>query len=337
MRFAPSASIALLLLAGSLHGQPPDYEAWNRARILTALNGLSVGAEAACGSNAIPASAWSGMQDAIAELHGGRISPYDGVAFPNFHYVQIEHIVARKEADESGLCARGVAARTAFAADILNLTLAPGSLNASKGDRYLHAVQSAETSLFRDSLTEHALCWWAAQTVRVKSKHRLRVDTDEKAALSSVLSACADDQVFRPRLAEGADWAFRREYVDSLSGERDIPFCASQVASETNLRLAVIATTRYLEDLACLPGDPPEEEGDDSRTVAPPATAVADPRADQKAAQTACICTLAAGEHRTNCTNVKRYCPDVEPILRGEPLYGSLRDSDGDGTVCESL
>lgn len=107
---------------------------------------------------------------------------------------------------------------------------------------------------------------------------------------------------------------------------------------ETNLRLAVIATTRYLEDLACLPGDPPEEEGDEPGTAVPPATpVVVDPRAGQKAAQTACIATLAAGEHRTNCTNVKRYCPDVEPILRGEPLYGSLRDSDNDGIVCESL
>ena len=220
----------------------------------------------------------------------------------------------------------------------LNLTLATGSLNASKGDRDLHDVQSAEASLFRDSLTEHALCWWVAQTVRVKSKHRLRVDADEKAALVAVLNACADDQVFRPTLAEGADWRFRPEFVDSLSGERELPFCVSPVASETNLRLAVIATTRYLEDLACLPGDPPEEEGGEPGTVAPPATpVVVDPRAGQKAAQTACIATLAAGEHRTNCTNVRRYCQNVEPILRGEPLYGSLRDSDNDGIVCESL
>ena len=144
-------------------------------------------------------------------------------------------------------------------------------------------------------------------------------------------------------LVEGADWEFRREYLDRLSGERDIPFCASPVASETNLRLAVVATTRYLEDLACVPGDPLEEEEDDPGTVTPPATTapttpvVVDPRAGQKDAQTACIAILAAGEHRTNCTNVRRYCPDVEPILRGEPLYVSLWDSDGDGIVCESL
>lgn len=252
--------------------------------------------------------------------------------------MQIEHIVARKEAEQSCLCDRGAAARTAFAADRLNPTLAPGALNASKCDRDLHDVQSAETSLFRDSVTNRALCWWAAQTVRVKAKHRLSADPDEKAALLSVLNDCSDDQVFRPRLAEGADWAFRPEFVASLSGECGIPFCGAPVASETNLRLAVIATTRYLEDFACLPGDPPEEEeGDDPGTVTPPGPAVADPRADQKAAQRAFIATLLAGEHRTNCTNVKRYCPDVEPILRGEPLYGSLRDSDGDRTVCESL
>ena len=181
------------LCAAALPGQEIDYESWDRARVLTAVRGLSERQEYACRSTGVPASAWAGTQDAIAELHGGRLSPYDGVAFPNYRYVQIEHIVSRKEADESGLCARRIEARTAFATDALNLTLAPGSLNASKGDRDLHDVQSAETSLFRDSLTDHALCWWAAQTVRVKAKHRLSADAGERAALLSVLGSCAND------------------------------------------------------------------------------------------------------------------------------------------------
>ncbi len=68
-----------------------------------------------------------------------------------------------------------------------------------------------------------------------------------------------------------------------------------------------------------------------------------DPRADQKAAQTACIATLRADGHSTTCTNIGRHCPSVDPILRGEPLCqpkgtnGRSNDSDEDGIYCESL
>lgn len=304
-----------LFLCSALLGQSSEEE-WNRSRILFALSGLPVSVESECSVDAIGSSAWAGKQNSIAELHGGRLSPYDGVVFPNYHYVQIDHIVSRKEADESGLCDRGETVRTSFAADILNLTLAPGSLNASKGDRDFHDVQSAESSLFRDSLTDHAFCWWAAQTVRVKSKHGLSVDSDEKAALRSVLNSCADEHVFRPRLAEGEDWTFRSEFVDALTGEFEIAACYETVENPAALRSSAMVVSSHLPNVACIPGDP---------------------RALQKAAQTACIAALEAGGYRTNCDNVGRYCPDVSPILRGEPLYDSLRDADNDGIVCEDL
>lgn len=315
MRCTFGTLAGVLFVCPALFGQSSEEE-WNRSRILSALSGLQVSVESSCSVDAIDPSAWAGAQDSIAELHGGRLSPYDGIVFPNYHYVQIEHIVSRKEADESGLCAMGETARTNFAADILNLTLAPGSLNASKGDSDVHEVQSAETSLFRDSLTDHALCWWAAQTVRVKSKHGLSVDTDEKEALSSVLNACADEYVFRPKLAEGADWTFRSEFIGALTGEREIAACHETIEDPAVLRSSASAVSAHLPTVACIPGDP---------------------RAEQKAAQTACIATLEAGGYRTNCENVKRYCPDVDPILLGEPLYGSLRDADSDGIVCEGL
>lgn len=315
VRWTLGTLAGVLFVCPALFGQSSEEE-WNRSRILSALSGLRVSVESSCSVDAIDSSAWEGSQDSIAELHGGRFSPYDGIVYPNYHYVQIEHIVARKEADESGLCDMGETARTNFAADILNLTLAPGSLNASKGDRDLHEVQSAETSLFRDSLTDHALCWWAAHTVRVKSKHGLSVDPDEKAALSSVLNACADEHVFRPTLVEGADWTFRSEFVDALTGEREIAACQETLEDPAVLRSSAIAVSAHLPNVACIPGDP---------------------RFEQKAAQTACIATLEAGGYRTNCDNVELYCPDVDPILLGEPLYGSLRDADSDGIVCEGL
>lgn len=333
MRCTLGTLTGVLFVCPALFGQSSEEE-WNRSRILSALSGLRVSVELSCSAEAVDSSAWEGSQDSIAELHGGRLSPYDGIVYPNYHYVQIEHIVARKEADESGLCDMDETARTDFAADILNLTLAPGSLNASKGDSDLHEVQSAETSLFRDSLTDHALCWWAAQTVRVKSKHGLSVDTDEEAALSSVLNACADEYVFRPKLAEGADWTFRSEFVDALTGEREIAACYETVENQAALRSSAIVVSSHLPNVACIPGEPEE---DDPGTTTTPVTTATDLRAEQKAAQTACIATLQTGGYSTNCGNVERYCPDVDPILRDEPLYGSLRDTDSDGIVCEGL
>ena len=340
-----SATALLLLSAFPLVGmETEDYETWNQQRILTALSGLQVSSESECDAEGLASSAWAGMHDWIAELHGGPLSPYDGVVFPNYHYVQIEHIVARKEADESGLCSQGEETRTQFATDLLNLTLAPGSLNASKGDDDAHDVETAESSLFRDNLTDHGLCWWAPQTVRVKSKYRLSLDTDQKSSLQGILDSCTDAQVHRPKLAEGSDWVFRTEFLGELSGERTISSCSEAVTDSSGLRSAAIVVSSHLSNIACVPGVSTDDESEsDTGTMTTGTvtttteTVVTDPRAAQKAAQNACIQTLESRDLRTNCTNIEQNCPDVDPIRTGEPLYGSLRDSDNDGVVCESL
>lgn len=331
-----------LLLGPAMPGQT-TAEDWTRARVLATLGELAVSAEGTCSAAAINSSAWAGKQDEISALHGGRLSPYDGVVFPNYHYVEVEHIVARKEADESGLCYRGEAARKAFAGDVLNLTFAPGSLNASKGDSDIHDVRSAESSLFRDHLTDHALCWWAAQTVRVKYEHRLSVDPDEKAELLAVLSACPDEGAFRPKLAKGSDWAFRAEFLGELSGELEIPMCSVAADDAFLLQSAAVSVSAHLSSIACVPGDPSNDGGETGKMDGPAETDTADPRADQKAAQRACIATLKVGGHRATCTEIGRYCPNVDPILRGEPLYqpsgtnSRSNDSDNNGIYCESL
>lgn len=337
-------TVALLLLpAFPLIGvETEDHETWDRQQILTALSGLHESAELECHAQEIASSEWSGMQDEIAELHGGPLSPYDGLVFPNYHYVQIEHIVARKEADESGLCSRGKESRTQFAKDLLNLTLAPGSLNASKGDDDAHDLETAERSLFRDHLTDHGLCWWAAQTVRVKSKYQLSVNMDEKSSLESILNSCSDSQVYRPKLAEGSDWVFRREFLNELTGGRSISSCSETVMDSSGLSSAVVAVSSHLSNVACIPDVSPDDENEGESETTTSATittdmGASDPRGAQKAAQTACIQTLESRDLRTNCTNIEDNCPDVDPIRSGEPLYGSLRDTDNDGVVCEGL
>ena len=60
---------------------------------------------------------------------GGVYGPYTGRWFDSKTETDIEHIVARSEAHDSGLCAAVDATRRGFATDLLNLTLAAPAVN----------------------------------------------------------------------------------------------------------------------------------------------------------------------------------------------------------------
>ena len=100
------------------------------------LAGIAIADENRC----IPyeADEYSYPQSVEAEIvaaMGGRIySPYTGETFASMAEVDIDHIVARSEAHESGLCAADGATRRAFASDMLNLTLADPVLNRDQKD-----------------------------------------------------------------------------------------------------------------------------------------------------------------------------------------------------------
>ena len=66
----------------------------------------------------------------IVEALGCIYGPYTGKRFESIRETDIEHIVARSEAHDSGLCADdGPATRSEFASDLLNLTLASPGVN----------------------------------------------------------------------------------------------------------------------------------------------------------------------------------------------------------------
>ena len=65
----------------------------------------------------------------IVESLGGIWSPYTGRTFASRRETDIEHIVARSEAHDSGLCAATAETRRRFATDLLNLTLASPGVN----------------------------------------------------------------------------------------------------------------------------------------------------------------------------------------------------------------
>ena len=69
------------------------------------------------------------MEPRIVQVQGGIYGPYTGTWFDSIRDTDIEHIVARSEAHNSGLRAASAATRDRFASDLLNLTLASPSVN----------------------------------------------------------------------------------------------------------------------------------------------------------------------------------------------------------------
>lgn len=306
-------------------------EDWDTARVRTELGQLDVEAETECSRSTI-ADGWEDTEPDIASLHGGLFSPYDGLCFPNFHYVDIEHIVARKEADESGMCDLPTSEREAFAIDLLNLTFAPGSLNGSKGALDAGDLEAAEQSLFRDELTWAGKCFWAAQTVRVKSKYGLGVDTDEKDALDGILADCESEGTLttRPEAPAGCGWTVRSEFAAAVADTANAPDSSCSELPGTESWQAAL---QYADEIVCITGFPASLEESEDDAVA------TNPRASQIAAQEACKQELES----ISCTAIEEQCPSVGVIHRGEPLYqakgtnGRSNDSDDDGLFCEEL
>ena len=129
------------------------------------------------------------VEPGIVASMGGRIyGPYTGRTFASIRETDIEHIVARSEAHDSGLCAADGAARRRFAADPLNLTLAAPAVNrcgrSGKCDR-----DAAEWLPVRNR------CWFANRVVEVRRKYDLTVDRREADRLERILASCASTEM----------------------------------------------------------------------------------------------------------------------------------------------
>ena len=126
------------------------------------------------------------VEPRIVSQQGGRIyGPYSGAYFASIGETDIEHIVARSEAHDSGLCGRGSAAKEAFARDLLNLTLASPSVN-----RY----QKVDKDLAQ-WLPDLNRCWYVNQVVLVKRKYDLSMDRAEAETARRVLASCSSTQM----------------------------------------------------------------------------------------------------------------------------------------------
>ena len=115
----------------------------------------------------------------VAEL-GGIYGPYTGTWFESIRETDIEHIVARSEAHDSGLCAATAATRRQFASDLLNLTLASPGVNR-------HQKSDYDAAEWLPALNR---CWYVNRVVQVRLEYGLTIDRAEADAIDRVLNDC---------------------------------------------------------------------------------------------------------------------------------------------------
>ena len=150
------------------------------------------------------------VEPRIVTQIGTVYGPYSGRCFTSPKDTDIEHIVARSEAHDSGLCAADAETRRRFARDLLNLTLAAPRLN-----RYEKRAKDAAEWL--PSLNE---CWFAARIVKVRKKYALTIDRREAEALERVLSTCSSTEMFVSDCAENNPQGQRTALSDSVDALR---------------------------------------------------------------------------------------------------------------------
>lgn len=119
-----------------------------------------------------------------AKEMGGIFGAYENHCFDSYKDVDVDHLVARKEAHDSGLCAADAQTKINFSNDLENIALASASVNRSKSDRDP-----------ADWLPDHNACWYVWQHLHIKRKYDMTIDEAEKNAIDSVLQDCSIDDL----------------------------------------------------------------------------------------------------------------------------------------------
>ena len=125
------------------------------------------------------------VEDDIVRRLGGIYSPYTCESFDSTRETDIEHVVARSEAHDSGLCAADADTRRRFAADLRNLTLA---------DPRLNRVEKSGKDAAEWSPPSNG-CWFAQTVIDVRRAYDLTIDPREAEALDRLLANCASTAI----------------------------------------------------------------------------------------------------------------------------------------------
>ena len=140
---------------------PPGGELYAQ----TSWRGLLVAPEQRC--SPYDADDYRSVEDRIVDDLGGVYGQYTGRWFASESDTDIEHMVARSEAHDSGLCAADLATRHRFATDLLNRTLAGPRVN-----RYEKVDRDAA-----EWLPAQNRCWFAARVIAVRQRYGLTTST----------------------------------------------------------------------------------------------------------------------------------------------------------------
>ena len=114
--------------------------------------------------------------------------PYTCETFGVLTETDIEHIVARSEAHDSGLCSASPERKREFARDIRNLTLSAPQLN-----RDVKRAKDAS-----DWVPEKNKCWFAERVIDVRRAYGLTIDRREADALEAILATCPESSQGTP-------------------------------------------------------------------------------------------------------------------------------------------
>ena len=125
------------------------------------------------------------VEPKIVEAQGGIYGPYTGTWFETIKDTDIEHIVARSEAHDSGLCAADPDTWDRFASDLINLTLASPGVNR-------HQKSAKDAAEWLPDLNE---CWYVDRVVQVRQEYGLTIDRAEAEAIGRVLAGCESTEM----------------------------------------------------------------------------------------------------------------------------------------------
>jgi hypothetical protein len=179
--------LAPLLMQGCASSTKTGYKeesvtVSSRAQVLRSLDSLRVAPELqSCTYDRSDYTYSQSLENGLILRYGGIYDPYELRWYDSKDSVDIEHIVATREAHVSGLCSDSTDGniREQFANDTLNLVMANSSLNRSKGAR--DAAQWWPS---------HNQCWFARQIIVVRNAYQLSVDPEEKGFLADKINAC---------------------------------------------------------------------------------------------------------------------------------------------------
>ncbi len=260
----------------------------------------------------------------IIESLGSIWSPYTGRTFTDKRETDIEHIVARSEAHDSGLCAATANTRRRFSTDQLNLTLA--SPNVNRQQKRDHDAADWLPMLNR--------CWFADRVVRVRQKYNLSIDRREADVLERVLDSCASTVLVR-----GGD---RVEAASSVAGvPPSLPAEVAQWDDNSNGRITCAEARTH--GIASVRRDHPAypymRDGDGDGIVCDTGGGGGSRQGTQtrqpprSGGSTALQQYDDNGNGRITCAEARRH--GIAPVRRGHPAYRYMTDRDNDGIVCE--